>query len=50
MRYMRLWQAMLGLACTVIEAVDLDDTAGAVVVSVRPCWGACAAVWPVRAA
>ena len=41
MRYMRLWQGMLGLARTVIEAVDLDDDAGAVVVSVRPCWAAC---------
>jgi transposase len=35
-----LWQRVLGLARTVIEAVEFDDAAGAVVVSVRPRKGA----------
>jgi transposase len=39
-RNTRLWQGMLGLARTVIEGVDLDDDAEAVVVSVRPRRGA----------
>ena len=40
MRNTRLWQRALGLACTVIVAVDVDDDADAVVVSVRPGRGA----------
>ncbi len=36
MRNTRLWQRVLGLACTVIEAVEFDEDADAVVVSVRP--------------
>jgi len=39
-RNTRLWQRALGLACTVIVAVDVDDDADAVVVSVRPGRGA----------
>ena len=36
MRNASVWQAMLGLAHTVIEGVELDDQSGALVVSVRP--------------
>lgn len=40
MRYATLWQGVLGVERTVIEAVVFDEEAGAVVASVRPCKGA----------
>ena len=40
MRNARVWQQVLGLARTVIEAVVFDEDIGAVVVSVRPRKGA----------
>lgn len=40
MRNTRLWQRVLGLARTVIEGVDFDEDADAVVVAVRPRKGA----------
>ncbi len=36
MRNTSVWQRLLGLARTVVEGVDFDEDAGAVVVSVRP--------------
>ena len=36
MRSARLWTALLGLVAVVVESVDFDEYAGAVVVSVRP--------------
>ena len=36
MRSARLWTALLGLVAVVVESVDFDEDAGAVVVSVRP--------------
>ena len=36
MRNARVWQAVLGLVNTVIESIDFDEEAGAVVASVRP--------------
>ena len=36
MRPLRVWKKLLGLRRTVIEQVDLDETDGVVVVSVRP--------------
>lgn len=36
MRSARLWAALLGLVAVVVEAVDFDEDADAVVVSVRP--------------
>ena len=36
MRNTSVWQRLLGLARTVVEGVDFDVDAGAVVVSVRP--------------
>ena len=36
MRNTRVWERACGLTRTVVEAVDYDDAAGAVVVSVRP--------------
>jgi transposase len=35
-RTARVWQELLGLVHTVVEGVELDDTTGVVVVSVRP--------------
>ena len=40
MRNTSVWQRLLGLARTVVEAVDLDEAAGVLVVSVRPSKGA----------
>ncbi|HEY9376202.1 MAG TPA: ISL3 family transposase [Jiangellaceae bacterium] len=39
MRNARLWQRVLGLVRTVVEGVEFDEDADAVVVSVRPCKG-----------
>jgi transposase len=35
-----VWRRLLGLACTVVEDVDLDEATGVLVVSVRPTRGA----------
>lgn len=40
MRNAIVWQRMLGLTATVIEGVAVDEIAGVVVASVRPCKGA----------
>ncbi len=40
MRNTRVWQRVLGLACTVIEGMEFDEDADAIVVSVRPRKGA----------
>lgn len=40
MRNTSVWQRLLGLTRTVVEAVEIDEVAGTVVVSVRPSKGA----------
>ena len=45
MRNTSVWQRLLGLTRTVVEAVEIDEVAGTVVVSVRPSKGVARRCW-----